>query len=375
MKKFIISILSVSVFFIGLGGLVEKTSANFKSDARALELIRLARIAIGGDANIANVRSMTIKGATANTFETNGIAENKQGDLEINFELPGKFSKMFRIGNPGDGTATNDINKQVDVVIMRKSVESSQLKESGEGKKVVIVKDSDGNVLTENIEPIEGDRKIIVKKMDGTVLTENIVAGEDSRTWTTEDGKKIMMDKIADKDVKFIGEGGAILHQNELFRTTLALLLSAPEGMEVSYTYAGEAAVDGATANIIDVDANGSKMKLYLDKTTNLPKMISYLGLPMKMVRFDKPVAADDAAQKDVKVFLRKMDSSEMVEHQLKFSDFRSVGGLLLPYKWTTTVGGKAGETTDITSYEINPANIADKFQNTKVLIRTEKPQ
>ena len=62
MKRFIISVLCVSVFFIGLGGLVEKTSANFKSDARALELIRLARIAVGGEANIKNVRSMTING-------------------------------------------------------------------------------------------------------------------------------------------------------------------------------------------------------------------------------------------------------------------------------------------------------------------------
>ena len=69
------------------------------------------------------------------------------------------------------------------------------------------------------------------------------------------------------------------------------------------------------------------------------------------------------------------MESSEMVERQVRFSDFRSVGGLILPHKWTETVAGNAGETVDITSYEINPANIADKFQNQKVFIRTEKPQ
>ena len=66
------------------------------------------------------------------------------------------------------------------------------------------------------------------------------------------------------------------------------------------------------------------------------------------------------------------MDSSELVERQVRFSDFRNVGGLLLPHKWTETVGGNTGETVDITSYEINPANIAEKFQNQKVFIRTK---
>ena len=105
MKKFIISVLCVSVFFIGLGGLVEKTSANFKSDARALELVRLARVAIGGEANINNVRSMTISGTTARTFKTAETEQIKGGSVEINLELPNKFSKMVSIGEPGEGTA------------------------------------------------------------------------------------------------------------------------------------------------------------------------------------------------------------------------------------------------------------------------------
>lgn len=369
MKRFIISVLCVSVFFIGLGGLVEKTSAKFKSDARALELIRLARIAVGGDANIANVRSMTIKGTSQHTFNLNGATETRQGDTEINFELPDKFSKMVRIGTPDGDNVGVETRKEVNVIVMKKDGETTELKNTGDGIKRVIVQDNNGKVLTENIQPIEGQRKIIIKDKDGNIISEDIKPAEDGATWTTEDGKKI----IVDKDVKFIGPGEAATgtRQNEMLRTTLSLLLSAPEGMDVSYTYAGEATLDGATANVIDVDGNGSKMKLYLDKTTNLPKMISYLGEPLRMVKFDKPVSTDGTPQKDVKVFVRTMDSSELVEHQVKFSDFRSVGGLLLPYKWTETVGGKAGETTDITSYEINPANIADKFQNTKVFIRT----
>ena len=35
---------------------------------------------------------------------------------------------------------------------------------------------------------------------------------------------------------------------------------------------------------------------------------------------------------------------------------------------------GDAYETFDVTNYEINPANIAEKFQNQKVMVRMKKP-
>lgn len=382
MKKFIISILCVSVFFIGLGGLVEKTSASFRSDARALELIRLARIAIGGEANIKSVRSMTITGTSAHTFNFNGATDVEQGNLEINFEFPGKFNQMSRIGNPGDHAASSDEHQDVEVVIVKKDGDAADLKDVGEGKKVVIMKKGDGTVLTEDIKPVDGQRRIIIKKDDGTVQELNPddkdkvmferKSGDGATAWKSKDGKNI----IVDKDVKFIGAGAgaAAFRQNDMLRTTLSLLLTAPEGVDVSYKYAGEAAVDGTTCNVVEAETNGSKYKLYLDKTTNLPKMISYLGAPMiKVVKADKPV--DGRGQKGVKVFTHSTKSSEMVEHQVKFSDFRSVGGLLLPHRWTKTIGGGVNETIEITNYEINPANIADKFQNEKVLIKRQKPQ
>ena len=62
MKKFTIMILCVSTFFVGLGGLVESVSASFKSDERALEIMRLARQAIGGEQNIKAMQALTIKG-------------------------------------------------------------------------------------------------------------------------------------------------------------------------------------------------------------------------------------------------------------------------------------------------------------------------
>ena len=62
-------------------------------------------------------------------------------------------------------------------------------------------------------------------------------------------------------------------------------------------------------------------------------------------------------------------------EFTVKFSDYRTVNGVQLPFKWTQTVGGEPDETFDVTSYEINPANIADKFKNQNVMVRMKKPE
>ena len=68
-------VLLVSTFFIGLGALVDRAGATLKSDAKALELIRLARVAIGGDANINNVRSMTIAGNSTHFFDKKAFSK------------------------------------------------------------------------------------------------------------------------------------------------------------------------------------------------------------------------------------------------------------------------------------------------------------
>jgi len=358
MKKFIISVLSISVFFIGLGGLLEKASASLKSDEKALEIIAKARRAIGGDATIGGVKSMTILGKATKTFELEGVAKSDQGDFEINFELPNKMSKNIKIG-AGDGDKL--IDKKVDVVIMRKGDGNNlqwKTEDGSEGvKKFTIVK-KDGT--TEEIKT-DGKSPIILKRTDGeTVVSDETGAAE-------VDGKKLIIKKVdAVGNAEFV-------RSNELFRTTFALLLSAPEGLEVSYTYAGEGTVDGASCDIIAANDGGSSVKLYLDKSTSLPRMMTFQGHPPMIIKLD----AKSQESGDIKVFTRQTPSPEMAEFQVKFSDYRNVNGLQLPFKWTQTINGKDDEVLDVTSYEANPANISEKFKDvpTQVFFRTKKDQ
>ena len=361
MKRFIVSVLCVSVFFIGLGSLIEQASASFKSDDKALELIGKARRAIGGDSAIGGVKSMTILGKATKTFEVEGVARSENGEVEINFALPSQMSRNRKFGS-GDGIALADTN--VDVVVMRKGDgDNLQWKTEGSGdvKKFTITK-KDGT--TEEV-TVDGKSPIVLRKTDG----ESIVS-EDGKT-ATVDGKKVFIRK-AD------ALGGADFpRSNELFRTTLSLLLTAPEGLDVSYTYVGEGSVDGAACDIVAANDGGSTFKLYLDKSTSLPRMITFQSHKPFMIKINKEDVQPDA-DGVTKVFSRtKLPAPEMAEFQIKFSDFRSVAGLQLPFKWTQTIGGKDDEVLDITSYEVNPANIAEKFKEpaTKVFLKTQKEQ
>lgn len=343
MKRFIVSILFAAVFFMGLGSLYEKTRANFKSDERALTLIRQAREAIGGDANINNVRSLTITAKATKNFEIEGVANAAQGDFELNLQLPNQLSKTLKFTR-SDGSrgaeAAEIVEKNVDVIVMKK----------GDAPEVNVSNDANGS------------RKVVIMKK-----------GDGDTALTTEDGKKVTVTR----DVRVNRFENGMPRQNELFRTTLALLLSAPEGIDVSYTYGGEAAVDGNACEIIVAQTGGAAYKLYLDKSSKLPRMMTYQGVKPLVIKIKKTDGAKIETEKDVKVLTEKMGAPETAEFQVKFTDYRSVNGLLLPFRWTQTVGGVEDETIDVANYEINPANIAEKFnkEGNKVSIRTKKPE
>lgn len=359
MRRFTGLVLFATLLFVGIGGLVDQVGARFRSDEKALAILQRARLAIGGETEINNVRSMTIIGKTTKQFAFDGIERTEQGDVEINFELPGKMSKSLRFGSPEGGDKI--VERNVNVIVAGK----------GDGQKVQWTSE-DGNAV----------KRVVIKKKDGTeeVVTEDVkpmilrTGDVEKSTVTTEDGKTLVIVK-ADKPVDGVNENGRKVvvsenkvgpmgeHPLELFKTTLALLLTAPQGLDVSYAYAGEGNVDGATCDVIDATVGEGKLKLFIDRATSLPRMLSFQGhKPMVMV-FRK--SSDGAPNKeDMKIFERRTAEPEMTEIQIKYSDYRTVGGLQLPFKWTQTIAGAADESTDITSYEVNPANIGEKFKN-----------
>lgn len=388
--------MAVAVFFIGLGALVDNVGAKFKSDEKALDLVRKARLAIGGDAAINAVQSMRIVGQSTRTFKIDGADRSEQGETEIALQLPDKIMKSIKMGHDdGTGLVERRIDKQVDVVIvgdakdkMKVSVDTAGQGEGpGTVRKIVIRKD-DGTVqeltgddaakFIAKEHPGSGEVHTIIlkKKADGTV--EKVTGGEnvfinkrDGGTFITKDEKSFNIDGhdvVMERSTGGVHAGGP--RDNELLRTTLSLLLTAPQGMDVSYTFGGESDVDGTTCNIVVAEFAGASYKIFLGKSSNLPVMMSYVSAKMPQIFFRtaEPKAGDQP--KDNLVFTRKVaapnGSAETAEVNVRFSDYRAVNGVQLPYRWV-----QADEIFDVTTYEINPANIGERFndQSTKVRI------
>lgn len=367
MKKFIISVLSVAVFFVGLGSLADKVGAKFKSDEKALDIVRKARSAIGGDAALAEVRSLTITGRTTHSMKIDGVERSEQSETEIALQFPDKMARMVKIGKD-DGTDEKNIIRQHDVVVVANGGGQKVLLEDGEiitpdGKKVTIVTRAGGDGTFAS----EDGKKIKVRKIEG---------GE-AGVWKSKDGDKIANDEkhmVFNRSAHPGAHGG--MKQNDMLRLSLALLLTAPEGIDVNYTFAGESDVDGAAVNIINAEFGGSNYKLFIGKSSNLPVAMSYTGHDMpRVVKFTHDTGTPGDKPKNDVIFTKKLEySPATAEHFVRFTDYRTTGGVQLPYKWTTTINGAPGETFDITAYEINPAHIAEKFANQKVFVRSPKP-
>lgn len=386
MKKLLISMVCVAVFFLGLGGLVNQAGAKFKSDDRALELVRLARIALGGDEAINNVRSLSIKGKQTMTFDVQGVSKTEQGDVEIALQLPNQLMKTMKFGH-GEGTGANTriVEKEVNVVVPERR--------KGEPASVTSTSGNNGKQVAVEVQANGSPEKIIVKKADGT--TEEIIGTGEAQEFTTSDGKKVFV-RRADSangavfntpDGKTVTLSEEVLsagqpRQNEMLRLTLALLMSAPQGIDVAYAYGGEVNVDTTSCNVLNAVFGGETFKIFLDKSSNLPVAMNYRGMKMPKVIHTKMIKGESTelkgSPKDMRITVSQSPMEiPLTDFQVKFSDYRSVNGVQFPHLWTTTSAGEADETFEISNYEVNSPNIAEKFKQTpgKVMVRTKKPE
>jgi len=339
MKKFIVMILCVSTFFVGLGGLVESVSASLKSDERAVEIMRLARQAIGGEQNIKSMQALTIKGKESKTFDFDNNARLERGDWELNLQLPNKFSKRLDIQTENVVGSTNaqTFERKVDVVVVRK----------------------DGEVITENIVGEAPKQVFIVKKdKNGNVVTEDVVG--------TENAPRIVRgERINSENYQ----------RSDFFRTMISLFLTTPNGTDAEYKFVGEQNIDGINCEIVQVNSGASSVKLFINKSTHLPVMMSYTDAKPMIFTFTSK--EDNSNETEAPKMVMERAEAQMGEFQVKFSEYRTINGLQLPHKWTQTIDGKADETIEVSSYEFNPANIDEKFKaqpQQTIMFRTEKP-
>ncbi len=351
MRKFVPFILKLSVMLLAFSVISQQVTATKGNVERALELLKQARAAIGGESAINSVQSLSINGKSSRQLQLPNQAERElNGEFELNMMLPDKLMRVEKmtLGTKPDGA------------MHAPGAEGKELK----------LKDA---------------RVKIIRDMEGPEV------------------------------------GQAMRHheQSEIARYMLGLLLTPPPSFNATYNYVGDGEVSGARADIIEAQgAGGFILKIYLDKTSHLPLMMSYRGfLPriplghmagtdgptgetedkdVVIVRrpqegeagtttaaphiiFERKIGDENApAAGDKPPFTMRLPAPVETEIQIRFSDFRAVGAMLLPHIMTQVVGGKVDTIWTVESYEINSPNISEKFSiNDKfpkdVLIRTKQ--
>lgn len=349
-KKITILFLQISLVWMGVSVLVDSVSATKQSSERALELIRQARAAIGGDGAVKNVQNLSMKGKSQRIVKIKNQADKElNGDFEMAVILPDQIIRMEKFGVE-EGSAKGEVFDE--------EMNSSE-------KHVILELDDEGGA--------EGEKgNLEAARMSG---------------------------------------------DNEMFRFTLGFLLTPPKGANLSYDYSGEENIDGRAANVIVVNSGGkSIMRLYLDKQSNLPLMMSYKGFAAHMPHmfedvekignakvFERTPAGKDVVivrepnqnerkeLPDKVTFSRKIEKGEMpangqmfkvrlgepaeADIQLKFGDYRTVNGIKLPHQLTEIVNGNVTLSTTIDSYEINVPNLAERFKQNHVRIRVKHPE
>ncbi len=351
-KKVTIFLLQISMVVMGFTFLIESVDATKKDGGRALELLKQARAAIGGESAVNGVQNLSAKGRTIRVIKTKDQADKEvNGEFQLALALPDNILRMESF-NFGDGEPSAVWNKE------------------------------------------NGGEPIIIQ--------------EDNVKFV---GKETTKDAVIERDGH---------DNNEFVRYMLGFLLTAPQNSKLEYDYAGEENLDGKATNVIVVQSQGGQiMRLYLDKQTSQPVMMSYKGfVPPQMPLFDKvegivdikrrvpaPKGENPDAKEDVvivrvpqggahpelkekRVFKIEGNPEELkgkepfqifigepveAEIQLRFSDYRSVNGVLLPHKLTQYVNGSLDQMMNVDSYEINSQSTTELFNKGNIRVVRRK--
>jgi hypothetical protein len=286
--------------------------------ARAEEVLKQARAAVGGEEKLRGVRGLSMKGKFRRVMQEREMS----GEREFDLLLPDSFMRTETVALPGMATSMTN----------SRALSGGLFWTSGGGR-------AGG---------------IIIMRSDGQEPTPEQKAKAEQ-----EQARQM---------------------RAEMARYVLALLLTPTPDFPVQFNYAGEATADDGSADVIDAAGpDGFAARLFLDKQTHLPLMLTYRAPKPRVFTMTMRQDGGGHGKSDgkpggktqeelVKEAQDRMKAEapakpEEVEMQVRFEDYRGAGGLLLPHRISSGPEGETSEEWEIKSYTLNPPFKADKFQ------------
>lgn len=289
--------------------LLLSTSAALANDARAVEILKQAREAIGGEERLQKLEALNINGQYRRVFGDRQMA----GDREISIALPNKY-RVEDSMNPG-GLSTALINYRA------LNGEHAWSGSSG------------GNGMVFRMGG-PGGQQLSAEQMEAQLRR---------------------------------------IFQAEFTRYLLLMTLAPPTSLAVEYKYAGESDVDGEQADVVDVTgADNFSVRLFFDKKNHLPLLLSYRAPKPRIMTMTRPGGASRSPEdlKKAREEAEKKMSAEQpagppeeVDFFIRLSEHKKVDGLMLPFKLTFLTESEVSEEFEISKYQVNPQFKADKFE------------
>jgi hypothetical protein len=169
--------------------------------------------------------------------------------------------------------------------------------------------------------------------------------------------------------------------RHDIARLTLGWFGAAHPAVKAEYAYAGEAEAADGKADVIDVKGeDGFAARLFIDKATHLPLMLTYQG-PKRIITTSRsggprtvqsaapmhgqapPATEDERRVADAARDQIRTQPAPLVEYRLYFSDWSEVDGIKFPLKIQRASEGTPDEEWTITKVKVNPKIDGKKFQ------------
>jgi hypothetical protein len=289
--------------------LLSAPAALATDDARAQEIIKQARQAIGGDEQLQKIQGLQINGQYRRVFGDRQMG----GDREISISLPNKYLVEDAMNAGGLSTAMI------------------------------------------NFRGLNGDKAFSGNSGGGGGMVFRI---------NGPGGQQASPEQMEEMQRR--------IYTAEFSRYLLAIILTPPPSLAVEYKYAGESDVEDAQADVIDVSGlNKFAVRVFFDKKSHMPLLLSYRGPKPRIMTMQRPAGsapkAEDVAkareEAEKKMQAEAPAAPEEVDFYIRMTDYKKVGGVMVPHKLTFLTENEVSEEFEISRYQWNPQFKADRFE------------
>src|SRR6185369_6505275 len=290
--------------------ILSSATAAFADDARAQEILKQARQAIGGEEQLQKIQGLQINGQYRRVFGERQMG----GDREISISLPNKYLVEDAMNTGGLSTAMI------------------------------------------NFRGLNGDKAWSGNSGGGGGMVFRI-AGPGGQQASPEQMEEMLRR----------------IYTAEFSRYLLAIILTPPPSLTVEYKYAGESDVEDVQADVIDVSGpNKFAVRVFFDKQSHMPLLLSYRGPKPRIVTMQRPAGSGAPKAEDVakareeaekKMHAEAPAVPEEVDFYIRMTDYKKVGGVMVPHKLTFLTENEVSEEFEISKYQLNPQFKADRFE------------